>query len=219
MYVCIKITQTGKMSTLSTTEEKIVEAAREIFAQKGFAGARMQEIADRAGINKGLLHYYFRSKEALFKAIFREAFAQFSQVLLDLLSGDAPVLEKIERIVDIYMDMLCQNPTLPGFIVNELHTNTEQFVAEIMQSPAKPDPSRLIMQLHLEAQTGKIRSVDPFHTVLNILSMCVFPFIARPLIQQMVHLDEPTYMELMRQRKKAVKDFIRTALLPEGQSV
>lgn len=207
------------MNAPLSTEEKIVEAAREIFAQKGFAGARMQEIADRAGINKGLLHYYFKSKEALFKAIFREAFTQFSQVLRDILAGEAPVLEKIERIVDVYMEMGCKNPTLPGFIVNELHTNTEQFVAEIMQSPVKPDPARLIMQLQLEAQTGKIRPVDPFNTVLNVLSMCVFPFIARPLIQQMVHLDEATYMELMRQRKEAVKVFIRTALTPEGQSV
>ncbi len=201
-----------------TTETKILNAARELFAKRGYAGARMQEIADLAGINKGLLHYYFKSKEALFKAIFREAFTHFSNVLRDVLTEERPAIEKIERIVEEYMDLLCKNPTLPGFIVNELHTNTDQFVSEIMEAPHRPDPSRLIMQLHLEGQAGKIRPVDPFQTVLSILSLCAFPFIARPLLQRMVQVDQETYLELMRQRKAAVKDFIRMALLPNDQS-
>ena len=205
------------MDETRSTEEKILDAAREIFAQRGFSGARMQDIADQAGINKGLLHYYFRSKEALFKVIFREAFTRFSKTLHTVISEERPLLEKIDRIVDEYTDMLCQNPALPGFIVNELHTNPDQFVAEIMQLPERPDPSRLVLQLHIESQAGRIRKVDPLQTMLSILSMCAFPFIARPMLQRMVHIDQETYLGLMRQRTHAVKDFIRTALLPEGQ--
>lgn len=202
----------------TNTEEKILIAAREIFTQRGFAGTRMQEIADRAGINKGLLHYYFKTKETLFKAIFKEAFLQFSRKLNEVLSSERPVMEKVESIVDEYLDLLLANPNLPGFIVNELHTNTEAFIAEIMSMSERPDPSRLIMQLHLDSQAGKIRQVDPFHTVLNILSMCVFPFIARPMLQSMVHLDDATYLHLMRQRKAAIKDFIRHAIQSPDQS-
>ena len=60
------------MNNLSdhTTEQKILDAAEVVFHEKGFDGARMQEIADKATINKGLLHYYFKSKDALFDAIF-----------------------------------------------------------------------------------------------------------------------------------------------------
>ena len=205
------------MDDTKNTEEKILDAAREIFAQRGFSGARMQDIADQAGINKGLLHYYFRSKEALFKVIFREAFIRFSKTLHTVISEERPLLEKIDRIVDEYTDLLCQNPALPGFIVNELHTNPDQFVAEIMQLPERPDPSRLVLQLHIESQAGRIRKVDPLQAMLSILSMCAFPFIARPMLQRMVHIDQETYLGLMRQRTHAVKDFIRTALLPEGQ--
>ncbi|MBK9511763.1 MAG: helix-turn-helix transcriptional regulator [Cytophagaceae bacterium] len=55
-----------------TTEEKIFLAAENEFMEKGFDGTRMQAIADRAGINKAMLHYYFRSKDALFEKIFQE---------------------------------------------------------------------------------------------------------------------------------------------------
>ena len=59
-----------------STEQKIREAARKVFQAKGMHGARMQDIADTAGINKALLHYYFRSKDQLFEAIFKEALQQ-----------------------------------------------------------------------------------------------------------------------------------------------
>ncbi len=67
----------AKKSGKSDTEEQILKAARKLFENKGFNGARMQEIADEAGINKSLLHYYFRSKEGLFDQIFLEAFKDF----------------------------------------------------------------------------------------------------------------------------------------------
>ena len=102
----------------------------------------MQEIADRAGINKGLLHYYFRSKEALFKVIFREAFTRFSKILHTVLSEDRPLLEKIDRIVDEYMDLLCQNPALPGFIVNELPLAVEMLDAPEIAPPLALAPRR-----------------------------------------------------------------------------
>lgn len=200
------------------TEAKILAAARELFAQRGYAGTRMQEIADYAGINKGLLHYYFKTKETLFKAVFKESFQEFSQKLNEIFASSRPLLEKLDAVVDEYMYILLANPNLPGFIVSELHTNTEAFVEEIMSLSSRPDPSKLMMQLHLEAQAGRIRLVDPFQTMLHLFSMCVFPFIARPMIQGMVHLDNQTYMELMRHRKAAIKDFLRHALLPEDQT-
>ncbi|HNA17232.1 MAG TPA: helix-turn-helix domain-containing protein, partial [Ferruginibacter sp.] len=54
------------------TEQKILESARNVFIQKGLAGARMQDIADHAGVNKALLHYYFTSKDKLFNIVFEQ---------------------------------------------------------------------------------------------------------------------------------------------------
>ena len=197
-----------------TTEEKILEAAQELCAERGYSGVRMREIAERAGINTGLLHYYFRKKEALFKAVFKAFFQKFSRQLNEIMASEEPVLEKIDIIVEEYMSLLIAHPNLPGFIVSELHTNTEAFVGEVMAMSDRPDPSMLVMQLHLAGQTGHIRKVDPFHTVLHIMSLCVFPFIAKPIFQRIAHLDDNTYLHLMQQRKAEVKDFIRKALVP-----
>ncbi len=195
-----------------STEEKILDAAREVFTQKGFAAARMQEIADKAGINKGLLHYYFRSKNKLFHAVFYEVFDQFSLRINEVFGADLPLFEKIEAFVSQYMDTLIANPALPSFMINELNQKGEAFVKELMSRKTKPNPLPLIGQIQMEVQAGRIRAVNPFHLVLNMLSLCAFPFIARPLFQGIAQVDDETYLKLMESRKQEIIDFIHNAI-------
>ena len=199
-----------------STEEKIIQAAKEVFTEKGYAAARTQEIADRAGFNKGLLTYYFRGnvKENLFKAIFEEAFLKMITRINVIFESEDNFEHKIELVLDAYFDLLLENPNLPGFIVNELHTNTNAFVEEIMQKPNRPNPMPLLMQIMDEAAQGKIRPINPVHLILNVLSMTVFPFIARPLFQRMVNINDETFMDMMRQRKAEILDFVKHAIKP-----
>ena len=199
-----------------STEEKIVQAAKEVFTQKGYAAARTQEIADRAGVNKGLLQYYFKgnSKEKLFKAIFEESYLKIMARINYIFESEDSFEHKIELVLDAYLDLLLENPNLPGFIVNELHTNTHAFVEEIMQKPNRPNPLPLIMQIMEEVAQGKIRPINPVHLVLNVLSMTVFPFIARPLLQRVVNVNDETFMDMMRQRKAEILDFVKHAIKP-----
>ena len=190
------------------TRTKILSAAREIFSRKGFAAARMQEIADHAEINKGLLHYYFKSKQLLFRAVFFDAFHEFSPKLNKIFDADLPVFDKIEVLVDEYMDTLISNPYIPVFIINELNTNPLSFVEEILKQRDRPQPVKFIMQVQLEANAGKIRPIDPIQLIVNIISMCAFPFIARPLFQSLLGVDKDTYMQYMQMRKKEITDFI-----------
>jgi AcrR family transcriptional regulator len=199
-----------------STEEKIVQAAKEVFTQKGYAAARTQEIADRAGVNKGLLQYYFKgnSKEKLFKAIFEESYLKIMARINYIFESEDSFEHKIELVLDAYFDLLLENPNLPGFIVNELHTNTNAFVEEIMQKPNRPNPLPLIMQIMEEVAQGKIRPINPVHLVLNVLSMTVFPFIARPLFQRVVNVNDEAFMDMMRQRKAEILDFVKHAIKP-----
>ena len=194
------------------TESKILEAARQVFTQKGFAAARMQEIADVAGINKGLLHYYFRNKNKLFKAVFDEAFERFALKVNDIFAADIPLFEKIEAFVDQYMDIMLENPSLPAFVINELNQKGDEFVKGIMNRKHRPNPLLLIGQIQMEVEAGRIRPVNPLHLVLNMLSMCAFPFIARPMFQGLVQVDDATYLKLMENRKREVTDFILNAI-------
>jgi len=92
-----------------STEGTILEAAKKVFISHGFDGTSMQQIANEAGINKSLLHYYFRNKEKLFAAVFSYAFQNFIPQVQGILNSDISVFIKIERIVSEYMDMLLKN--------------------------------------------------------------------------------------------------------------
>ena len=108
------------------TEARILHAARAVFIRRGTAGARMQEIAEEAGVNQALLHYYFRSKERLSEAVFRETAGRMFPILIGTLGSDASIDEKIERIVDAYLDNLSRSPFLPGYVISELHHHPER---------------------------------------------------------------------------------------------
>src|SRR6187402_2554521 len=94
-------------------QEKILAAARKVFTTKGMAGARMQDIADEAGINKALLHYYFRDKDKLFETIFMEEAQRFFPKINAIFQSDDPLFEKIEKFVNEYIDEMQENPYLP----------------------------------------------------------------------------------------------------------
>lgn len=200
----------------TSTEEKILTAAKEVFVQKGYAAARMQEIADRAEINKGLLHYYFKNKDKLFNAVFMEAFHKFAPRLNKIFEADIPLFEKIETFVDEYMDILLQNPNIPSFVIHELNQKPEEFVQQIMSKKDKPNPMKLIVQIQSEVQLGNIREINPLQLVMNMISMCVFPFVAAPMLQHILHMDRKTYLQFMELRKKEVSSFIIESIKIHG---
>src|SRR5262245_60314163 len=108
------------------TEQRILDAARTVFVRHGTAGARMQEIAQEAGVNQALLHYYFRSKERLAQAVFQQLAQRLFPALVQTLASDITLDEKIDRLVGIYLDNLSKNPFLPGYLISELHHHPER---------------------------------------------------------------------------------------------
>lgn len=197
----------------SDVTTKILEAAKEVFTKKGYAAARTQEIAEVAGVNKGLLHYYKWNKEKLFRAVFNEAFHEIALSVNNVFEADIPLFEKIEKFVTTYTDILLKNPHVPSFVINELNQNQEDFIADILSRKEKPNPMKLLVQIQMEAQAGRIRpDITPFNLFLSMLSMCAFPFVARPLLQQLVQIDDETYMQFIEQRKTEVTQFIIRAI-------
>ena len=110
------------------TEERILESAKKVFYNKGIDGARMQEIANEANINKAMLHYYFRNKEALFDAVFAEASQIIFPQVNELLNIEMPLFEKIRQFSDKYISLLSENPVIPVFVIKEMNNNPEKFI-------------------------------------------------------------------------------------------
>jgi TetR/AcrR family transcriptional regulator len=190
-----------------TTEDRILHAARKVFIAKGMAGARMQDIADEAGINKALLHYYFRSKEKLFETIFKELSIQFLPRVNAVFESDLPLFDKIETFCSEYISKMIENPFIPLFIVNEINKQPEVFLKK-MWGGKKPLVGKLVLQIEAEVKKGKIKRIEPAQLLLNMVSMCIFPFVGKPLCQMVMGISESGYRQLMEERKKLVPQFI-----------
>lgn len=192
----------------TSTEEKILAAAKKVFVRKGMSGARMQDIADEAGINKALLHYYFKNKEKLFEMIFVEAGARLFPKINEIFNSDIPLFEKIERFSDEYISMVMENPYLPLFVLNEINQDPEMFLNKIWPNTAKPNPAKFLAQIEEEVKKGAIKRISPMELLINLISMVVFPFVAKPMLQKTMGLDEWQYKAVMEQRKKTIPKFI-----------
>jgi len=191
-----------------STEEKILDAARKVFVQKGLDGARMQDIADEAGINKALLHYYFRTKDKLFEMIFMETvgkiFPRFEMILL----SDMDFFEKIRQIVSSYIEVIIHNPYLPLFVLNEMNKNPEFGIVDFFKVQRPVVIHHFMEDIEKEVSKGTIKAVSPAHLLVNMMSMCIFPFVAKPVINIMLDLDELQFRNMMEQRKRVVAEFI-----------
>lgn len=195
-----------------STEKSILEAAKRVFHEKGLAGARMQQIADEAGINKALLHYYYRNKQQLFKAVFSEAFATLVPQINEMFDAEEPLFDKIRNFADRYMTLLMQNPCLPGFVINEINNNPK-FAAEYL-TPIRPNPDKLLHQIQEEVEKGNILPVNPLQLVINLLSLCIFPFLTAKMIQAIRGLSKEEFNSLLEERRKYVPEFIINAIKP-----
>ena len=191
----------------ASTQDRILQAARKVFIEKGMAGARMQDIANEAGINKALLHYYFTSKDMLFEQIFSNTSKTFIPHVNELLQSDIPLFEKIEHICEDYISMVMRNPFMPLFLINEVNKQSSDFLKR-MWGKQKPDLSKFIEQVKQEVKKGAIKPIHPAHLYMNIMSMCVFPFVGKPMMQIMTKLTDKEFNRLMEERKKLVPQLI-----------
>ncbi|MEO5568142.1 MAG: TetR family transcriptional regulator [Gemmatimonadaceae bacterium] len=202
-------------------EARILEAARSVFIRRGTAGARMQEIAAEAGVNQALLHYYFRSKDQLARAVFQQMASRLFPAVLQALMMDASLDEKIDRIVEVYHENLTKNPFLPGYVLSELHHHPER-IQSLLAKVGGHDPrdvippmfARLAQQIDAEVAAGRMRAIDPRQFVVNLVSLCIFPFAARPMLSMLLGLDDASFPAFIAERRRTLGAFYKSALRP-----
>ena len=196
-----------------STEDKIRVAARKIFHQKGYAATRTRDIAEEAGINLALLNYYFRSKEKLFEMVMSEGFHQLFSLIRSIMTENHTTLsQKIDALVAAYIDMLVENPNLPVFVLGEIQANPERFKAKLGINRKLVTESDVFRQLHAQLQKTGMNGVDPFHLILNILSMILFPFVGKPVIQRLTEMDEDAFRDFVNERKVLIPKWIKNML-------
>ena len=191
----------------TTTEAAILNAAKSIFQRKGMDGARMQEIANEAGINKALLHYYYRSKQLLFEAVFKNAFKLLAPQLNKVLNSDDSLNDKIKNFTKNYISFTIKHPYLPNFIINELNRNPE-FVQKLTSEKHFPTITKFKQQVTENVKNGIIKPIKAEQLLIHILALNIFPFIASPLLKGFLTVNDEEYKQLLEERTTEVSNFI-----------
>jgi len=200
------------------TRERILDAARTAFRESGTSGARMQEIADAAGVNKALLHYYFRNKETLAAGVFTREMGRLVRPVFDTLGSEAALDDKVRRVVGLYLDTLSEFPGLPAYVLAEIHFHPERLEGLLTQVADGDPRSRaarvfevLDGQLQAAAAEGRLRPITAHEFVVNLVSLCVFPFAAAPLIRVLTG-GQDALDHLLEARRAALPEFFLAGL-------
>ena len=214
-------TRTRRQPERDATEQRILDAAHAVFLRRGTAGARMQEIAAEAGVNQALLHYYFRSKERLSQAAFERAAMQLMPAVVHVLSSAAELEDKVSGVIELELDHLSRSPYLPGYVISELTHHPErvrQLITAI--SGMTPEDIRprvvatLAAQIQARVRRGSMRPIAPEQFIVNLMSLCIFPFAARPMISALLGLDQHDFERFIADRRADLPSFFLGALRP-----
>lgn len=194
--------------TQNDRKDEILAAALEEFSRNGISGCRLQHIADKTGVTKAMIHYYFDTKEKLFEAVFAEAYGKVMSGLMEILNSEKPLFEKISLFVHSAIDRFEEQAELVDFIVDELNRNPGLTV-ELMRSELDYDVSVLEKQLEEAASNYQIAPVNSTQLVIQMLSLCMFPYAGRTFLREATLIrDEEAYRESLSQRKGIVADTI-----------
>lgn len=197
-------------------EQLILEVARKQFVQKGYAATKMQNIAEEAQVNKALLHYYFRSKEKLYHEIIVKTLDKMIPRFAAAMSIEGDFWTKVDNLVNTYVSLLVTEPDIPFFIMSELSQEQDRFVNELrLRAHYFPAAQGFMMSMQEEMAAGRIKQFPPLHLLLNIMSMTVFPFIAKPVFCTIFNFEEEAFNSLMEERKTMIMNFLRAALKPD----
>lgn len=196
------------------TRDRILDAADRVFTRKGTASGRTQEIADEAGVNKALVHYYFGTKAALADAIFARALGTLVPRIFGILADpDRGIEQKVPAIVKEQIDFHSARPYLAGYMIAELHAHPER-IARMMTAHGRIPLDVLRRQLHEGARAGKLRRISPEQFVANMMGLLLFPFAVRPALCELLGLDSARWQAFLEERRRLLPDFVMAGLRP-----
>jgi TetR/AcrR family transcriptional regulator len=201
------------------TEQRIFDAADRVFARRGTDGARMQEIAEEAGVNKALLHYYYRTKDRLAEAVFRHTLGKFLPAVIETMAApDLELEEKVERVVHGYLDQLSQRPYMPGYLISEITHHPDRLPRLVTALAGNQMKRRVLTTLRRQiddrVRQGEMVPITSEQFLVNILSLCIFPFAVRPMLGALLGIDGKVFERFIEERRRELPAFIMRALRP-----
>lgn len=202
------------MSESVQTEKLIKDKARELFFQRGLLHATTQEIADEAGVNRALIHYYFKSREQMLETLLDETLEEKRNNVRNILSSDLPFREKIARYIDVVVDYGIKYPYLENFIISETARNPQRFKDYCDRNKSKTT-DLIRKQLEDEIRLGKLSAIGVEHFMVNLSALCNYPLLAKPVLQAIHGMTDSAYQKFLKQRKQIIYTTIFREEMPE----
>ena len=202
------------MCKISSTEEKIKEAAKRVFITKGFSACTSREIAKEAGMNVALVNYYFRSKNQLFLIIYHAVMHDFMLSMMEVFSTELSLKEKVSLLIDREYEFLTKHPEIPTFVLNEMARNKDSGIQihETLNDFAK---TGVFLEASNAQKRGEMRKVDMVSLTMIIMANCQHPFMARLLTQQLHGMTDEQYDTQIIKHKEIIKEMILNYLFPK----
>ncbi|MBD8387166.1 TetR/AcrR family transcriptional regulator [Dysgonomonas sp. BGC7] len=200
--------------TSPEVKQKILKEAQTLFIKNGFKGTSVRDIAKASGTNVAMVNYYFTSKYNLFEIIFEDALDIFTKRIFDTITSDLPFLELVETWIHTYYELLFEYPQIAAFILNEVALNPDGLTQRIRKRNPYNSFSKIEARIEEEVKKGTIRETPAADFLLNILSMCMFPFIFGNMAMTLMEIPRNTYDELIANHEKYVIEFTINALKP-----
>jgi AcrR family transcriptional regulator len=192
----------------NNTEQRILEAAKQIFLRDGLQGARMQDIADLATINRSMLHYYFRDKEMLTHETMKSVIAQFIKTFKENLNSDISFEEKVKKYIETEVDFAFNNPNMLIFGLHEASKDPE-FFKKIIENKRS---TNFRNQLKEAYQKGEIKTKDIEEFVITVSSLCMFPFIAGPIYMMIFGWNQDKWESYRKTLRKSLPKLIKQVI-------
>jgi TetR/AcrR family transcriptional regulator len=196
------------------TEKLIKQKAKILFFQKGFLNATTQEIADEAGVNRALIHYYFRSREQMLDILLEETLLEKKQRVKSILSSDLPFREKIATYIDAVVDYGLTYPYLENFIISETARHPDK-IKDFCSKDRVKSSDLIRDQLLVEISKKKISPISPEHFMVNLSAMCNYPLLAKSILQTIHGMTDPAYRKFLIERKRIIFVTIFNEEMPE----
>lgn len=186
------------------TEQIIKDTAKNIFFAEGRLHATTQDIADAAGVNRSLVHYYFRSRDLLFQQVLQEANTDLKNVLDAIFTGQIIFKDKLKRLINVFIDETLAYPFRELFIITEINTRNDVEAEQIHESHVKP----FLEEIEREMEKGNLHKCSPKQFLMSLFSLMAYPVLAGTLNKAFLKLKDAEYLKMMKQRKQLIFDML-----------
>jgi len=186
------------------TEQLIKDTAKRIFFREGKFHATTQDIADAAGVNRTLVHYYFRSRDILFEQVVKEATEELHHNLDNALAGKISFRDKIKKMIDVFMDETMSFPYRELFIITETKRHDKQHIDSVHDTQIKP----FLAEIKAEMDAGNITATDPRQFMMSLFSLMAYPVLSESLNKTFLKISDAEFPKMMKQRKQLIFDMI-----------